>query len=278
MRSTLKFDQYIKSTRIHETLVRDGFVVLDFLNTAETEQVALLYAETGNQNLQTPYFSTVMSADAWHKKQVYLGLAQIMQKAIANWFIGMELRLANFLVKRPGPNSEILPHYDPTFFDPARGTALGIFCALTDLDPENGALHVLKGSQYAMPQQLVPVCDTFIFADQQNWIRDNWTPVRLKAGQAYIGLTNLIHGSSPNLSGTDRVAVGGLLTPAGQQLKVHFTLSPGILDEYDVNQDYFFCQPYGSKPQPAYGSFSGTVLNAAGTPDLSRLDCLLTTN
>jgi len=278
MRSTFKFDKYIKSTGILKTLIRDGFVVVDFLNTTETEQVAALYAETGSQNLQTPYFSTVMSTDAWHKKQVYLGLAQIMQRAVANWFIGMELRLANFLVKKPGAGSEIAPHYDPTFFDTARGAALGIFCALTDLDPENGALHVLKGSQNAMPPQPIPVCGTFIFSEQQNWIRDNWSPVRLKAGQAYIGLTNLIHGSSPNLSGTDRVAVGGLLTPLDQQLKVHFALSPGILSEYDVSQDYFFCQPYGSKPQPAYGSFSGTVLTAPGTPDLSRLDCLLTTN
>jgi ectoine hydroxylase-related dioxygenase (phytanoyl-CoA dioxygenase family) len=183
----------------------------------------------------------------------------------------MELRLGNFLVKKPGPDSEISPHYDPTFFDVNNGFALSIFCALTDLDTKNGTLYALKRSHSAIPQQPIPVCDTFRFVEQQEWIRNNCTPVPLKRGQAYIGLTNVIHGSGRNMSAVDRVAIGGLITSAGQSLKIYFKTSPDMLEEYEIGQEYIFNQRYGSKPASPYGRFIRNIGISTEKTDLSRL-------
>nr|MDQ4087424.1 phytanoyl-CoA dioxygenase family protein [Pseudomonadota bacterium] len=113
--------------------------------------------------------------------------------------------------KPPGAG-EIAVHRDWTQTDNREEVTFSVWCALDDVDEENGALQMVPGSH-----RLVPAIASLSvkpgFADHADLLKRKSRCVKLQAGEAVIFDSRAIHWSPPNRSGRPRRAAQVVCVP-----------------------------------------------------------------
>jgi ectoine hydroxylase-related dioxygenase (phytanoyl-CoA dioxygenase family) len=243
---TAVMKQLFKDAQLQAQFEQDGYVVIDFINQRQVEDLTDFYASL--QQAASPGAGFQVSLDNENPdfvRRVAERLMETVRSSVDRHFQDHKIFTASFVTKTKDPRAVVPPHQDWTFVDEDRFWSATIWCPLVDVNIENGALGVIKGShllfndvrpspspQYAPPfkNQLISL---FPFIGILN----------LTAGQAVVFNNKTLHASPPNSVDRTRVAFGIGITHRDAAIR-HYYLLPGqekpLIEGYEVTAEFFY--------------------------------------
>ncbi|QAY78743.1 phytanoyl-CoA dioxygenase family protein [Sphingosinicella sp. BN140058] len=124
---------------------------------------------------------------------------------------GYRVSAGGAFVKPPG-GGEMGVHCDYRATNDPDAVTFTIWCALDDADEENGALCMLPGSHKVEGQIIGPGVSPY-FEAYPDRIKPRSRPVPVRAGEALLFQTGMIHWSLPNHSDRPRPAIHAIALP-----------------------------------------------------------------
>ncbi len=227
----------LKDSGLQSLLDRQGFVVIDLMDTATAQKLLETFQEFHPVLPQSGFVSDSYLSDATFKKQV----SQVISSILAPWF---EKTFQNyqsfggtFLYKIPSTDSHLDAHQDWTIVEEDREYALNCWIPLCDVDEQNGTLFVLPGSHYdGFVSKRAPTLP-FFFEGNEDLILRELIPVPLRVGQALLLNQSLIHYSPPNQSDKVRVAITAGVKTKGAPMKFHYRNGSKV-EVYAMPEDF----------------------------------------
>lgn len=217
---------------------RDGYVVVKLLDPEKVEQIlALHYDSSIGAGMDLDFYTSIWSENKEHRKQVDDGLKSILFPALKKILANIQPVFSNFMVKAAGENSALNPHQDWSFVDEPQYESVNAWVPLIDVDPHNGNLQVVPGSHRDFQNYIRP---RFAFHPiDRIQISERLVDIPMKAGEAVILSSRLIHASPPNRSNKTRIAASLVVAPDVAPLK-HWLMREGRIDELAVDQSFFW--------------------------------------
>jgi ectoine hydroxylase-related dioxygenase (phytanoyl-CoA dioxygenase family) len=223
---------------------QDGFVAIDLIGPAEVAELLTFYASLPKAPASQNGFQVSLDDQSPEFVQrVTKALIATAGSAVNKHFEEHQIFTASFVTKAGNPQGFVPPHQDWTFVDESKFWSATVWCPLIDVNADNGALTVLKGSHlfydHARPSpspQYAPP-----FADQLFSIFPYMKTLELRAGQAVVFNNKTLHASPPNTRPETRVAFGLGVTHRDAQLR-HYYLLPGRVNQmeaYEVSSEFF---------------------------------------
>ena len=243
---TMPMNQLFKEPALQSQFDREGFVVIDLIDDGQVDALKTFYA--GLHNAPTPQHGFQVSLDnesADFVRRVSERLQAAVEASVDTHFTNHQIITGSFVTKAKNPLGVVPPHQDWTFVDESRFWSATIWCPLVDVNVDNGALALLKGSHLLYdhvrpspsPQYAPP------FKDQLLTIFPYMTVVPLRAGQAVVFNNQTLHASAPNTTTHTRLAFGVGVTHRDARLR-HYYLLPGqsepLVEGYEVTPEFFF--------------------------------------
>ncbi|WP_298539766.1 phytanoyl-CoA dioxygenase family protein [uncultured Aquimarina sp.] len=241
-----------KDDILNKSFLKNGFVVVDFLNASEIEELINSYRTLHGDLGEAAFASTIMSKNPEYRFAVSSIINTIFRRAIQELFIDVKFFWGNFNIKYPNKKNGVVPlHQDPSFLDERNFNPLGIWVPLVDTNQENGALQVIPGSHTILDS---PRCGGQLFpysSIQDSLLERFGKPLFMKAGQAYIGNPALFHASPSNESLHPRIVAACLAGPVESELRYHHykvTEEKEVAEMFKVDDSYYLSAPLFSKP------------------------------
>ena len=234
-----------RDARIQSEFERDGYVVVDLIDRRQIDELNAFYR--GLQHAATPTGGFQVSLDNESPdfvRTVSERLIETVRASVDRHFEHYRIFTASFVTKAMDPMGVVPPHQDWTFVDEAEFWSATIWCPLVDVDMDNGALGVIRGSHRLYdhvrpspsPQYAPP------FKDCLASIFPYVKVLALTAGQALVFDNRTLHASPPNTTATTRVAFGIGITHEDATIR-HYYLLPGqqtpLMEGYEVQPDFF---------------------------------------
>lgn len=234
-----------KNPALQTAFEKDGFVVIDLIGPNEIEELIHFYGSL--QNAPAPQHGFQVSLDDPNPDFVRCVTEKLVAMAApsaGNYFENHKVFTASFVTKGKNASGFVPPHQDWTFVDESEFWSATVWCPLVDVNAENGALALLKGSHRfydhvrpsPSPQYAPP------FKDQLFTIFPYMQIVELRAGQAIVFHNKTLHASPPNLKNETRLAFGIGITHRDAQLRHYYLLPdhPEVMEGYEVSPEFFF--------------------------------------
>ena len=240
-----------KDEEVQARFDRDGYVVIDFITAEETATIADKFYELHN-NLPTGFYSATFNSDDQFKKDIYSHTEKVLEKRLGGFFQNVRKLGSTFLCKAPGEEGKVPVHQDWTIVDESKYYSATIWVPTVDTNEENGAMRVLPGSHRFFDTYRSPNID-FCYKGNEQLLWDNMITVPMKAGQAFILNHAVIHGSAPNKTGKERLAIAYGLVPDEAKLMYYHKNESGAIEKYDIPDD-FFQRYYNIGERPLLGT------------------------
>lgn len=205
-------------------LAFDGYVIVPLLEPDEVVHLRERYAALvpdDDRGLTIDF----MRSDRGILHEVANLLAPMWERHLAELFVDHRPVISTFVVKYPGPGSEMVLHNEPTFVDSAQPTTYNVWIPLVDVRPHppNGTLELVLGSQN-LRFGLTGFNTPLLFRPFEGYLREHATALRVAAGSAVVYDTRMLHVSGPNLTTDVRPAVAAAFAPRAMPL-VHVVAS-----------------------------------------------------
>jgi hypothetical protein len=244
-----------------EELYRNGYTAVRLLSADEAASLlAQLTAtrldgdfENRNGGPNSSYHASVLDPDLHYKRQVNDIVRDAFGPPLAKILDGYRVATSGFLAKPAGGGAVGL-HRDWTMTASVDDICLNIWCPLVDVDDTNGTLRLLAGSHRLVPNIEAPYVP-FCFQPYAVELLQRATPVPLKAGEALIFDTSILHGSRVNMSERLRPVAVSLWVPQDATLVFHRldrTSGGTRLEQFDMEED-------GYVEHTAQDFFGGTI-------------------
>jgi 4-hydroxybenzoate polyprenyltransferase len=243
---------------VRQQLETEGYVVLEeFLTSDELEDLREF-----EQNHLFPkdiaaggFNITAVTSDLCYRKKISDTFKIMIAPKLSKILPAYRAIFCPWFRKKANSGNNVFElHQGPYFTDESRYLSLGIWCPLTDVDADNGCLYVVKGSHRLNLQKRPYYTFTCLpyGAKELSCLNENYiTLIPLKAGQAILFDRKLFHGSTSNVSSTDRVAATCLaLIPGSAPLYFCYRESKEAKETeiYEVPDDFYDRYIYGEKP------------------------------
>ena len=229
----------------------NGFVKVAFLSAGEVDALISAYSDLQADHQGLKFHSTMHHDDLEYRKKVDQAIRKIVAPHVQRILKEYRVLFANYIVKEPGEQSVVGVHQDWNYLDEGKYSSMNIWCPLVDTTPQNGQLHVLKGSHnlpspirytpYRMPE----------YAGYFDTIKAHSETLVLKAGEAVVYNSGLLHWSPPNLSDQVRPAIGFVNIPQEAQSLHYFRHAEkeDQLEVLEVAEEFYFTVKLGEFPQ-----------------------------
>lgn len=243
--------QLFKDPELQQQFEKDGLITVQLLDAEEVADLAAFYKEATRGTL-SGFHASMFHADIPYRKAVDSRIKQALADKLPNILPGYRPLYANFMVKEPGPESEMKVHQDWTYVDEDQYTSLAIWFPLMDLTHETGALYFIKGSHRIVNTVRGPgtICP---YEHIQELVREKYlTQIPLKAGEAVIWHHRLVHYSPANMGTVPRVACTAILVPEAAPVYHFHRMEDAPYDEaeqYEVDTDFYMNYQLGVPPQ-----------------------------
>jgi len=246
--------QVFKDSQLQARFERDGFVILPCLNDHEVKILNQEYDRLPAVP-QAGFFSGIYSDSMAFKQRSNDLLAKVGKTFAQNYLQDYRVLIGNFVLKVPGLDSTMACHQDWTFVDESYYSSINVWCALTDTNNKNGALHLLPGS-HRLEQNIRGTLVPPSLAIAGDIPCEDMLSVPIKAGQAIIHDHRVLHRSPPNLSEKRRLATAICMIPAEAEA-VHYYQSPASnkLEIYSIDTDFFHHYTFGKNIMPSSAKF-----------------------
>lgn len=227
---------------LQAAFARDGYVKVPLISADQVAELNAVWEELSKQR-EPGFHATMYSGDRERKKAIDEAVRAVLAPALEPWLKDHAIFVGNFVVKVPGPESEVGPHQDWTFVDESKYATMTVWCPLADTDDRNGTLRVVPGSHRWVSNPRGTPIDSFPFPyeglREQLRERDS-IPIAARAGEAVIADNRVVHGSLPNLSDDVRVVAACGAAPAEADLLHLYFVEPGVADVYAAGDPEFF--------------------------------------
>lgn len=134
--------------------------------------------------------------------------------------------------------SYVLPHQDISMVDESISNTTFLWIPTVDIDDKNGAILVLPGSHIWATWQKTHNRDITPLKKNHQWLLKKMTPIFMKKGDVLLFDASLIHGSLPNISNKERIAMNTSVIPKDAQM-VHYEKNPttpkGMIEKYNID-------------------------------------------
>ena len=208
----------------------NGYVKLQVLDPPEVQELLDFYKTLNNDHQRADYgfhVSLDNQNQEWVEK-VSGKIRSIIQPKAQPHLDRAKVFTSSFVIKEPGPKAIVPPHQDWTFVDETKYCSCTFWVPLVDVDMDNGALGIIKGSHKFFdhhrpspsPQAKSALSD-HIFT-----IFPYLEIIEMKAGEALVFDNRLIHASPPNTTEHTRIAAGIGITQEEAELEHHYQI-PG---------------------------------------------------
>jgi ectoine hydroxylase-related dioxygenase (phytanoyl-CoA dioxygenase family) len=211
---------------------RDGYTVVQFYTPDEIAELNKLYSNLHPADEQGFYPST-FSQDKNYRQKADEEICRIGNRTIENTLKDHRVVCGSFIVKYPGPESEMCVHQDMTLVDETQFTGMNIWTPLIDLTDENGVLYVLPKSHRIWPTYRGATVPN-IYQDVTKEIIDYMTPLYLKAGEGVIFDQSIIHYSPPNISNDKRIVTNIYFTQKNAKFQTAYYNPEVAVDKVEL--------------------------------------------
>lgn len=267
-----------RSDALQEEFEREGFVVVDFYDPAQMEEVKRLY-HTLHPKDEQGFFPSTFSKNKAYRENTDLELKRIGLKRFDELLQDYQVINGSFIVKTPGEDSYLHVHQDMTLVDESEFTGINIWSPMVDLTDENGVLYILPGSHRFFPTYRGHTLRGFYDGIQEE-IKDYMIPYYLKAGQAVIFDQSIIHFSPPNTGNDIRIVTNVYVTHRDARFVIcyHDKENPEWKNKVErFEQDLTFMTSYeqfGANiyERPKIGKSLGTVYYNFPELDIAELE------
>ena len=236
---------------LSQQLIQNGFVRTPVLNTQEILELKELYISLGPPDRKGTHV-TMFAPSYEYRCAVDKGIKKICAEKVVGLMKGYRALYANFMVKESGQEGDFPLHQDWTYVDEHIQNSIAVWIPLHDVDENNGALHMVKGSHKFITQLRGPYVHE-PFGHIANEIkRDYSLCADLAAGEALIWDHRLIHFSKPNMTSSPRLAVTIILVPEDARV-IHCYAQPESngkrIEKYIVDTDFYMQYVISRKPE-----------------------------
>jgi hypothetical protein len=224
---------------LQTTFERDGYVVVPVLGEAAVARFAALWADVRPAEVDGIY-SNVQDPQPVVSRRVHDAVVEAFAPRVAEIFVDARIAGATFLVKGTEPDSHCTVHQDYDNVDERLGTSFSVWCPLEDVDEDNGALVVLPGTHRLFDVARVVTMPS-LRLDLED-VEDLATLVPVPAGHGVVYAHSLFHGSVPNHTDHERVAVTCGVIPAELD-HLHYWPDPdreGQLRRVGIDAEFYY--------------------------------------
>lgn len=242
--------QILKLDAHHQQLKEKGYIHLqNILSNNEINQLLNIYNQINKSKKfeETDYFVNSVSFKSSELKSFTTNsVAEIIKPVLPKFLYPDKIRFpvsVGFCINPAQSSSGSRPHQDPNLVDETHSYSLVLWISLCDMSIENGCLHVLEGSHlwgnYIRSNFHVRWrFDDFV--DELLW--KNMKAIETKAGDIICFDAALIHGSTPNKTNKNRLAIQLSTIPKNQDLITVIEKRKGIFDYaqfHNIDESYF---------------------------------------
>jgi cyclopropane fatty-acyl-phospholipid synthase-like methyltransferase len=203
---------HFKDSGLNAEIEENGFAIVPFAGAEELREIADFYHSLPKVDAKGTYVTMFHPAYDYRKK-VDLKIKELFEEKATALLPGYEALFANFMVKESGQEGYFPVHQDWTYVDETRFASYALWIPTQDVNIDNGALHVVRGSHRLLTALRGPNVHE-PFAHLSDVIREKYSePIHLKAGEALVWDHRLIHFSLPNTMPVARLAFTLIMVP-----------------------------------------------------------------
>ncbi len=226
---------------------KNGFVKLKGIDSATVKELKDYYTSLNlKDELGHGFHISMDQKDKTLVKQTMDKIYGIVLPKVEHLFENAKAHTCSFVVKEPHPQGIVPAHQDWTFVeDETEHCSISFWIPLQDVNIDNGALGVIKGSHnftdYKRPSPSPEVKNPL--GDVMFSIFPYLDIIDMKAGEVLAFNNKTFHASPPNVSNETRLAVGMGFTQKEAKLR-HYYLKPNgkqdTIIEYELEEDFFY--------------------------------------
>ncbi len=234
----------------------DGFVVFkNFLNSEELEFIRNAY-QSYDPNIDRKYYSTIDSSDPNYKNHVNQSIRKAISRSAEIYLNDYVPMTGNFVVKTKGKKSKVNMHFDISCVDESKYESCVVWIPFSDVDANNGALQMLRGSHKFMNKVRGPGVKRYYEELYDYFEKSHMTLVPMKAGDALVFINRSLHYSAPNNADSPRVSLRIDMVPKDVQTIMYYWdkfLPKEMVEVYEIGLDFYEnfvkeTRPEGAKP------------------------------
>ena len=262
-----------KDPAMQEQFDRDGYVKMKLLDAEKADELYRYFIaqQSDHDVVNGLYQSTTHTNNPDLIRSVDTHLKSVLLPELGKFFQNYVPMMATYITKQPGPGSDTILHQDPTFVDEECFISANVWVALHDIDHHNGNLFFVRGTQrFIHSLRVTPSCPT-AFDEIKPLLSENIFEVPVKKGEAVFINHAVVHGATPNLSASPRIAAVLALRSIGSDWIYHY-LERGApynqIEKYEVTLDTFITLEKDERPKHA--RFMGNI--SWDFPQLSKED------
>ena len=222
-----------------KALASEGYTIQAFLGVDEIEALQRLRLATIPE-VPAGFYISVFSAPET-RRAILEGFQTILKDKLKTLAPGFRLVTASFVTKKAGStNGRLELHQDSSLVDHRKDLGINVWVPLCDVDDHNGCLRVAgRSHRFNLVGGLPPLYQPH-GAFERDLVAPCVTSLCMKAGEACLFDTRLLHASEENHSDADRVAAFFSLIPEDRPLRLHFRNpeTPGRLDVFQVDTEF----------------------------------------
>lgn len=205
------------------------------LGLSEIKRLKEIY-NTNDLNLPANFYCSNWLDNAEKRRFENAEIKSVITSKIKSIFLNYKLVYSCFLTKRFDFKSKIHPHVDWQFVNEPDNIAFNIWTPLKDTNRLNGSMWVIPKSHSNYNMKRGPNTECII---PQEILKDK-KDIYLKAGEALIYDTRLIHGSYPNKLPFKRIALASIVVPEVSSIFHHYK-NPvsGEIYTYEVDDTFY---------------------------------------
>ena len=234
---------FFRDDKTQQQFDEEGYAVVDLFEPEDVAELLQYYRQLTDAGYGGRGFHISMDRDADFTQRVAQKLMPIFERCTSRCFKDYKLFISSFVIKEHDTNAIVPPHQDWTFTDESTFASATVWAPLVDVDIDNGALGLIKGSHRFFdyirhsPTQRFP---SPFLQNQTATVFPYLNIVDMKAGQALVFNNKTIHASPPNVSGMTRIAVGVGIVHKDAPLLHYYALpntQPAIIECFEVDKD-----------------------------------------
>ncbi|HWB63098.1 MAG TPA: phytanoyl-CoA dioxygenase family protein, partial [Chitinophagales bacterium] len=217
----------------------NSYCVVDLFTPEEVERLKEIYFDNRISE-QNALEVTLKNANFEQNKKIKNLSAAVALPRVKEVLLDYRMLHSGFLAKIPGHYNEIKLHQDSGFTDETKYQALNVWCPLTDVDENNGAVWIVKHSDKFFSGIRGQPFKEYDCTDISKQVAGKLgAMVKMKAGQGLIYDVRLFHYSWQNTTSDIRVAGNLIMIPEEAiAYYYHFNKAEGVIEKYEIDDDF----------------------------------------
>ena len=207
-----------KDKELEKEFQENGYIIVPFIGENQIQDLLEIYKECYPEGVKG-FFTTTFANNTAHREKVNQSVKNICLDRIVDLFENYKILFSSFIVKAPGPDSELIMHQDMTLVDESVYTGINIWCPLIDLTDQNGAIEILPKSHRLFKTYRGSSLPD-IYDNVKDEVKTLMQACYLKAGEAIIFDQSIIHYSPPNLSSSERPVINTFVAHQDAKIKI----------------------------------------------------------